>query len=72
MGGKYVGAEVRRVEDPRLLVGRGQYVDVALRLADRAVVLDKGRCVLRGTATELSHSPDLLAAYLSGTQEVLA
>ena len=27
MGGKYVGAEVRRVEDPRLLAGRGQYVD---------------------------------------------
>ncbi|MBI2162030.1 MAG: xanthine dehydrogenase family protein [Candidatus Rokubacteria bacterium] len=27
MGGKYVGAEVRRREDPRLLTGRGQYVD---------------------------------------------
>jgi carbon-monoxide dehydrogenase large subunit len=27
VGGKYVGASVRRREDPRLLVGRGQYVD---------------------------------------------
>jgi carbon-monoxide dehydrogenase large subunit len=27
MGGKYVGAEVRRREDPRLLTGRGQFVD---------------------------------------------
>jgi carbon-monoxide dehydrogenase large subunit len=27
MGGKYVGAEVRRKEDPRLLAGRGQFVD---------------------------------------------
>lgn len=58
--------------DGLTLVVVEQYVDVALRLADRAVVLDKGRCVLRGTATELSHSPDLLAAYLSGAQEVLA
>ena len=27
MGGKYVGAEVRRREDPRLLAGRGRFVD---------------------------------------------
>ncbi|HSE95145.1 MAG TPA: xanthine dehydrogenase family protein molybdopterin-binding subunit, partial [Methylomirabilota bacterium] len=27
MGGKYVGANVRRREDPRLLTGRGRYVD---------------------------------------------
>ena len=27
MGGKYVGAEVRRKEDPRLLAGHGQFVD---------------------------------------------
>ncbi len=27
MGGRYVGAIVRRREDPRLLTGRGQYVD---------------------------------------------
>jgi carbon-monoxide dehydrogenase large subunit len=27
MGGKYVGAAVRRREDPRLLTGRGRYVD---------------------------------------------
>lgn len=33
MGAKYVGAEVRRREDPRLLTGRGQFVD-DLRVAD--------------------------------------
>ena len=33
MGGKYVGAGVRRREDPRLLTGRGQFVD-DLRVAD--------------------------------------
>ena len=27
MGAKYVGAEVKRREDPRLLTGRGRYVD---------------------------------------------
>ncbi len=27
MGARYVGAEVQRLEDPRLLSGRGQYVD---------------------------------------------
>ena len=27
MGAKYVGAEVRRREDPRFLIGRGRYVD---------------------------------------------
>jgi aerobic carbon-monoxide dehydrogenase large subunit len=33
VGGTYVGAEVRRREDPRLLTGRGQFVD-DLRVAD--------------------------------------
>lgn len=47
-----------------------QYVDVALRLADHAVVMDKGRVVLRGGAAELAGSSDLIDAYLSGTQEV--
>ncbi|MBI4588734.1 MAG: hypothetical protein HY725_07830, partial [Candidatus Rokubacteria bacterium] len=27
MGGKYVGAVIRRREDPRLLTGSGMYVD---------------------------------------------
>ncbi len=42
-----------------------QYVQVALGVADRAYVLDKGVVVLSGTAAELSASPDLIDAYLS-------
>ncbi len=57
-------------DDGMTLVIVEQYVDVALRLADNAVVMDKGRVVLRGDATELAGSPDLIDAYLSGTQEV--
>ena len=45
---------------------------VALGLADRAVVVDKGRVVLTGDAAELAASPDLIHAYLSGSQEVPA
>ncbi len=48
-----------------------QYVNVALDLADRAVVVDKGRVVLAGSASELAGSPELIDAYLSGSQEVL-
>ncbi len=42
-----------------------QYVQVALGVADRAYVLDKGVVALSGTAAELSASPDLIDAYLS-------
>ena len=49
-----------------------QYVHVALGLADRAVVVDKGRVVLTGDAAELAGSSDLIDAYLSGSQEVPA
>lgn len=42
-----------------------QHVDLALGVADRAVVLDRGRAVLGGTAAELLAEPDRLrAAYL--------
>lgn len=44
-----------------------QYVQVALGVADRAYVLDKGVVALSGTAAELAASPDLIDAYLSTT-----
>ena len=43
-----------------------QHVPVALRVADRAIVLRHGECVLAAPAAELRDQPDLLrAAYLS-------
>jgi branched-chain amino acid transport system ATP-binding protein len=48
-----------------------QYVTVALGLADRAVVIDKGRVALEGTAVELAASPELIDTYLANAPEVL-
>lgn len=46
-----------------------QYVEVALGLADRAYVLDKGRVALAGTAAELAASPELVETYLAASPE---
>jgi branched-chain amino acid transport system ATP-binding protein len=46
-----------------------QYVQVALGIADRAYVLDKGVVALSGTAAELAASPDLVDAYLSSAPQ---
>ncbi|MDP1820568.1 MAG: ABC transporter ATP-binding protein [Acidimicrobiales bacterium] len=46
-----------------------QYVQVALGVADRAYVLDKGVVALSGTAAELAASPDLVDAYLSSAPQ---
>lgn len=46
-----------------------QYVQVALGIADRAYVLDKGVVALRGTAADLAASPELIDAYLSAAPE---
>lgn len=44
-----------------------QHVEMALGVADRAYVLDRGVCVARGSASELLADPDALrAAYLGG------
>jgi len=42
-----------------------QYVHVALGIADRAYVLDKGEVALEGSAAELRASPDLIDTYLA-------
>lgn len=42
-----------------------QYVHIALGIADRAYVLDKGEIALEGTAEELQASPDLINTYLA-------
>lgn len=51
-----------------------QYVEVALGIADRAYVLDKGQVVLSGESADLLGSPELVDAYMSGgsPEEVLA
>jgi branched-chain amino acid transport system ATP-binding protein len=42
-----------------------QYVHVALGIADRAYVLDKGEVALEGAADALRASPDLIDTYLA-------
>jgi branched-chain amino acid transport system ATP-binding protein len=39
---------------------------VALRLADRAYVLENGQIKLSGTGAELAHTPEVRRAYLGG------
>ncbi len=46
-----------------------QYVQVALAIADRAYVLDKGVIALSGAAADLASSPELIEAYLSAAPE---
>lgn len=50
-----------------------QYVEVALGIADRAYVLDKGRVVLTGESADLLRSSELVDAYMAGgsPEEVL-
>lgn len=57
-------AEVRADGITLLLVE--QYVEIALGIADRAYVLDKGRVVLEGASAELLQSTELVDAYMSG------
>jgi branched-chain amino acid transport system ATP-binding protein len=47
-----------------------QNVRQALRLADRAYVLETGRIVLSGPARELAQDPRVQRAYLGGSAEV--
>ena len=42
-----------------------QYVGVALGIADRAYVLDKGEIALSGDAETLKSSPELIDTYLA-------
>ncbi|RYX93655.1 MAG: ABC transporter ATP-binding protein [Comamonadaceae bacterium] len=43
-----------------------QMANQALRIADRACVLDRGRIVLTGTGEDLRRNPQVSAAYLGG------
>jgi branched-chain amino acid transport system ATP-binding protein len=64
---------LRRVADE---LGAGvlfveQHVGLALRVADRAYVLNHGRIVLEGSAQELREQPDLLRSSYLGDQVVI-
>ena len=41
-----------------------QNVKAALKVANRAYVIDQGRMVLHGTNEEISHNPEVMSAYL--------
>ena len=62
-----IGTMIRRIRDQGttvLLVEQNAYL--ALRLADRAYVLETGRVILSGPAKELMANPDVHRAYLGG------
>jgi ABC-type branched-subunit amino acid transport system ATPase component len=39
-------------------------LDLVMALSDRVLVLDSGRLIAQGTPTEVSHSPEVIEAYL--------
>ena len=43
-----------------------QNADMALKIADRAYILETGKIVLTGTGAELAQSPEVKKAYLGG------
>ncbi len=47
-----------------------QYVAIALSIADRAYVLDKGEVALEGAARDLRESPELIDTYLANESVV--
>lgn len=49
-----------------------QQIEIALAMADRAVVLEGGRCVLAGTAEELRRDRRVQEIYLGLGDEVIA
>jgi branched-chain amino acid transport system ATP-binding protein len=50
----------------RAVVIAEQNADFALSFAERAYVLEVGRCSVAGTAAEIRERPDLVSAYLAG------
>ena len=55
---------LRRMGRTILLVE--QMANLALRVADRAYILEQGKVVLEGPARELMSHPDVLRGYLGG------
>ena len=53
-------------DDGATIVLVEQMASVALKLADRAYVLENGRIKLSGTGAELARNPDVRKAYLGG------
>ena len=51
-------------KDGQTILLAEQSVDLALEAADYAYVLQVGRSVLQGPATEMAHNPDVQKIYL--------
>ena len=64
------GARTRTIralrEEGATIILVEQMAAVALRLADRAYVLENGQIKLSGTGAELAHTPEVRRAYLGG------
>ena len=64
---KGIVSTIRKLrEEGATIVLVEQMAAVALRLADRAYVLENGQIKLSGTGAELAHTPEVRRAYLGG------
>jgi len=64
---KGIVSTIRKLrEEGATIVLVEQMAAVALRLADRAYVLENGEVKLSGTGAELAHTPEVRRAYLGG------
>jgi branched-chain amino acid transport system ATP-binding protein len=44
------------------------HMNVVMRISDKLVVLDFGRTIAEGTPTEVKSNPEVIRAYLGGSQ----
>lgn len=62
-----VARAIRQIsQDGTTLILVEQNARLALKLSQRALVLETGRLVLEGPSTEIMHNPHVTAAYLGG------
>ncbi len=59
-----IAEQLQRLSQSMSVILVEQHLELALRVADRACVMDRGRIVLQGTASHVRNAPELLR-YLS-------